>query len=447
MREQFQRVRSDFSNDSGLPFGRLLTKDYVLAVLGQEGHQYRSRVFCPLVTLWGWLSQCLSQDKSLNDAVARILAHWVAAGLPACSASSASYSNARRRFPEGAMVRMAREIGQGVHSDAPHHSLWRGRSVYLADGTGLSMPDTLENQAQYPQQDVHRKGLGFPLIRAVALISLSTGAIVDMAFGKSLGKGTGESALLRSMMGTLKRGDVVVADKYHGNYFALAMLASRGVDAICTIKSSNRLAAGQTVLLKPKPPEWMDDHTHESLPNALPVRQIDVDVEDRDGSPKTVTIITTITDPRVSDQEISDLYLQRWNCEVDLRSIKCSMQMDELRAKTPDMVRKEIWCHVLAYNLLRGVMVQSASKLDVLPRQLSVKGAMQMVESFTPAMMNCESQLALYDAFLVAIATHRVGNRPGRQEPRFRKRRHRWTQYMTIPRHKSFRRLASDAVA
>src|SRR5258708_5780223 len=138
-RKDFSKVRDTFANDSGLPFGRLLTQEHVLSVLKAEGHSYKQNVFCPLVTLWGWLSQSLSQDKSLNEAVSRILAHRVANGLPACSASSASYSNARGRFPLSVMVRLAKEIGRNVHDSAADAWHWRGREVFLGDGTGLLM--------------------------------------------------------------------------------------------------------------------------------------------------------------------------------------------------------------------------------------------------------------------------------------------------------------------
>jgi len=199
-RKDFRIVRDKFANDDGLPFGRLLTREYVLSVLESEGHQYRQGVFCPLVTLWGWLSQCLSQDKSLNECVSRILAHRVATGLPACSASSASYSNARQRFPLSVMKRLAKEIGRNVHNSADGGWHWRGREVFLCDGTTLSMPDTPENQLAFPQVLSRPAGLAFPILRAVALISFSTGAVVDFAFAKHIGKGTGEGALLRGTL-------------------------------------------------------------------------------------------------------------------------------------------------------------------------------------------------------------------------------------------------------
>jgi DDE family transposase len=455
-RKDFRLVRDRFAKDEGLPFGRLLGREYVLGVLADEGHAYRSRVFCPLVTLWGWLSQCLSQDKSLNEVVSRILAHRVATGLPTISAQAASYCNARARFPEAVMIRMAKEIGQKICSSADGSWNWRSRQVFLADGTGFSMPDTPENQLAYPQVKTRPAGLGFPLMRAVALISLSTGAIVDLAFAKYEGKGTGEGNLLRSMLGSMSPGDVLVADRYYPSYFTVAALQQRGVDLVSISYHARETDFAEGHVLgemdhivewrKPARPGWMTEETYRAIPDTIEVREFVIGIESRDGSRQKATIISTITDPTIPQQELSDLYWTRWNCELDLRSVKHSLHLDVLRCKTPEMVRKEIWCHVLAYNLLRGTMVESAKRHDVLPRQLSLKGTMQAVESFTPAMMSIDQGESLYNAFLITVAAHRVGNRPGRQEPRFKKRRPAWNKYMTVPRHKSHRRLAAEAV-
>lgn len=453
-RKDFNVVRDKFANDTGLPFGRLLTREYVLGVLADEGHEYRSRVFCPLVTLWGWLSQSLSQDKSLNEAVSRILAHRVATGLPACSASSASYSNARERFPEAVMVRMAKEIGRKIHASADGSWNWRGRQVYLADGTGLSMPDTPENQAEYPQVRSVRAGLGFPIMRAVALISLATGAVVDMAIAKHEGKGTGEGSLLRSMIGSMGQGDVLVADRYYPSYFTVWSLLRHGVDLVSISHTARPADFSQGVSLgendhiavwqKPKRPAWMGMETYNGIPDTIRVREFVIDLEGRSGGKETAVVVSTMTDPTIAKKELSDLYWRRWNCELDLRSIKQSLHVDILRCKTPSMVRKELFAHILAYNLLRGTMVESAKRHAVLPRQLSVKGTMQAVNSFCPAMMSISNADVLYNAFLQTVSAHRVGNRPGRQEPRYKKRRPSWTQYMKVPRHLSRRRLAAE---
>jgi hypothetical protein len=456
-RRDFTRVRDKFARDNGLPFGRLLSREYVLSVLEGEGLQFRSRVFCPLVVLWAWLSQCLSQDKSLNEVVSRVLAHRVTTGLPICSASSAAYSKARSRFPEGAMIRMAKEIGRKVHESASDSWDWRGRRVYLADGTGFTMQDTPENQLAYPQNSSCKQGLGFPVMRAVGLISLATGAVVDLAFDRETGKGTGESSLLRSMMGTLQRGDVLVADRYYPSYFTIAMMHARGVDIVSVSHHARIIDFNEGIVLgdkdhvaiwrKPQRPSWMSVEVYASMPETLMMREFVIDIEDRKGGKAKAIVVSSITDATIPQDELSDLYWRRWNCELDIRSIKHSLQMDVLRCKTPAMVRKEIWCHMLAWNLLRGVMVESAKRNDALPRQLSVKGTMQAVESFTPAMMAIDGNDALYNAMLDTVSAHRVGNRPGRLEPRFKKRRPAWSSYMNHPRNDYRRRLASESLS
>lgn len=454
-RKDFSEVRDKFAKDSALPFGRILTRDYVLSVLEDEGIKYRQRIFDPLVVLWGWLSQALSQDKSLNEAVSRIVAHRVTTGLPACSANSAGYSKARDRFPLSAMQRMAKEVGRKVHDSAANAWHWRGREVFLADGTGLSMPDTSENQAEFPQMKGQKPGLGFPIMRAVGLISLATGAVVDFAFAQYTGKGTGESALLRSMLDTLNSGDVLVADKYYPSFFTVCALQGRGVDMV-SISHSNRIvdfttgtSLGQNDHIatwnKPICPEWMTQEEYDELPDTIFVREFKIDIDGRDGGKEQAIVISTMTDPSIPQNELSDLYWRRWCCELDLRSIKQSMHLDVLRCKTPEMCRKEIFAHLLAYNLLRGVMVESAKSKDIQPRQLSVKGTMQAVESFCPAMMATDTGDVLYNAFLTTVSSHRVGNRPGRQEPRLKKRRHGWKDYLMVPRNQCHRRLASQA--
>src|SRR5689334_6952153 len=150
-RKDFSIVRDKFANDSGLPFGRILTRDRVLSALADDGIRFRNRILDPLTVLWGWLSQSLSQDKSVNEVVTRIIANRVMIGLPACSATSGAYSRARERFPLTVMMRLMKEIGREVHDSADDAWHWRGREIFLADGTGLSMPDTPENQLAWPQ--------------------------------------------------------------------------------------------------------------------------------------------------------------------------------------------------------------------------------------------------------------------------------------------------------
>ena len=456
-RRDFRIVRDKFANDGGLPFGRLLSREYVLSVLESEGHAYRSRVFCPLVTLWGMLSQSLSQDKSLNEVVSRILAHRVSSGLPACSASSASYSEARGRFPLSAMIRMARKIGSRVHDAANNEWHWNGRRVYIADGTGLSMPDTPENRAAYPPAASNKPEIAFPMMRAVALMSMSTGAVIDLATGQMRGKGSGESSLLRELLDNMSRGDVFVADRYYPSFWLIADLQDRGIDMVSVSHGGRHVDFSKGEQLGPqdhivewrRPPrshvKTIDDAAYNALPARIRVREFIIDVDGRNGRKEKAVVISTMTDPTIPQKELSDLYSARWQVELGIRDLKHSMHMDVLRSKTPDMVQKELWAGILAYNLLRGTMSESAKRSGVTPRQLSVKSAMQAVESFTPAMMAVADNDALYDAFLTTVSARRVGNRPGRQEPRLKKRRPCWTPMLMKPRDEYFRRVSANA--
>jgi hypothetical protein len=188
-----------------------------------------------------------------------------------------------------------------------------------------------------------------------------------------------------------------------------------------------------------------DEAAYQALPETIRVREFLIDIEGRNGRGEKAIVISTMTDPAIPQKQLSDLYWKRWNCELDLRSLKHSLNMDVLRSKTPEMAHKELWAGILAYNLLRGTMSESAKRSGVMPRELSVKGTMQTVESFTPAMMVMNGNEQLYDAFLTAVSARRVGNRPGRQEPRLKKRRPVWTQMMMKSRGEHFRRLKTKA--
>jgi hypothetical protein len=147
-------------------------------------------------------------------------------------------------------------------------------------------------------------------------------------------------------------------------------------------------------------------------------------------------VVTTILDASIDGGQIGDLYERRWSGEVDIRAIKATMQMDILRCKSPEMVEKEIWAHLLAYDLLRTVMAVAAAGVGIEPRRVSFKGAKQAVTAFAPKIEAArpEDRPALVDALLAVVACHRVGDRPGRWEPRARKRRPRPGSRLTQPR-------------
>ncbi len=426
-------VRTRFACNEGLPFADVLTEASILNALNEHGVTYRDRVFGPVTTIWGFLSQVLSEDHSCRDAVSRVIAHRAAGGLPLCSPNTASYCNARARLPTGVLRALARRTAEELQDGLPGGWKWSGRNVYIADGSHVSMPDTPRNQASYPQPEAQRPGIGFPLARLAVLLSLATGACRDLAIAPYAGKGTGETTLLRQMYDTLEPGDVILADALFDDYFIACELRQRGVELVAraqyqrvgtrTVRS--RPDGDVIVWQRPNKPHGMKGEQYRTYPTSLVMRQVSVDARGRDNRVEQFRVVTTILDASIDGKQIGDLYERRWEGEVDIRSIKSTMKMDVLRCKTPEMVRKEIWAHLLAYNLLRTVMAVAAAESGAEPRKVSFKGAKQAVTAFAPKIEAArpEERARLIDVMLTTIAYHRVGDRPGRWEPRARKRR------------------------
>ena len=430
--------------NEGLPFADILTEASIQKVLNEYDVSYRDRVFSPVTTIWGFLSQVLNEDHSCRDTVSRIIAHRTAHGMAVCSPNTASYCTARSRIPTPVLSTLARRTAEELHASVDDRWKWNGRSVFILDGSSVSMPDTPENRAMYPQPPQQAAGLGFPLARITVLLSLATGACHDLAIASYAGKGTGEKSLFRRMYDTLKPGDVVLADALFDDYFIACDLHNRGIDLVVhaqferkgTRVAESRADGDVIVWQRPQKPLRMTGEQYRSYPEQLLMREVTVDARDKNNRVQQFKVVTTILTPSIDGKQIGTLYEHRWAGEVDIRSIKCTMQMDILRCKTPDMVHKEIWTHLLAYNLLRTVIAVAAQENGIEPRQVSFKGAKQAVTAFAPKIEAArpEDRGSLIDAMLTTIAYHRVGDRPGRWEPRANKRRLKPAARLTQPR-------------
>jgi len=439
-----EMVRARFARNEGLPFANVLTEASILDVLNDHGVKFRDRVFNPVTSIWGFLSQVLSDDHSCRDALSRIIAHRAANGVAVCSPNTASYCNARSRICTDVLRTLARRTAQELQRSVADEWKWNGRSVFIVDGTHVSMPDTPENQAVYPQPPTQRPGIGFPLARLAVLLSLATSACHDVVIAPYKGKGTGETTLLRAMYDSLKPGDVILADAIFDNYFLVCELRERGIDLVAHAKYQRaesqlfeRRADGNVLFWqRPNKPRGMTGEQYRRYPESLLMRKVSVDARGRNNRVEKFHVITTILDASINGGQIGDLYERRWAGEVDIRSIKSTMKMDILRCKTPDMVHKEIWTHLLAYNLLCTVMVVAASESGIEPRKVSFKAAKQAVMAFAPKIEAAQpaARAALIDALIGAVAYHRVGNRPGRWEPRARKRRPKPSTRLMQPR-------------
>jgi hypothetical protein len=441
-----------------LPFHDILDAEMVEAALAAEGVPYRERIYTPLVTLCVFLSQVLDPDHSCRAAVARLIVWLAVNGRKTCAPETGSYCDARQRLPVGVVTRLVRQTARESEDRAPDAWLWKGRRVGLVDGTTASMPDTPENQQAFPQATTQGVGLGFPLVRMVALISLATGVVRDLALGPYSGKETGETALFRTLWDGLAAGEIVLGDRVFASFFGIAGLKQRDVAGLFRMhqrrkfdfRRGRRLGVEDHVVTwtKPARPAWMDEETYAQIPDELKIRELRVTVEQPGFRVNELVLVTTMLDAEAYTKgELADLFLQRWNIELDLRSIKDVLQMDVLRCQSPEMVQKEIWMHLLAYNLIRGVMSQAAEVHDKQPRHLSFKGALQTMTAFQDALRQAtpEERSRLMNELLKAIARHRVGDRFGRVEPRANKRRPKPQRYLKEPRKEARKRLTAKA--
>jgi hypothetical protein len=453
-----QEQANALRNAQRLPYQELLDGALVESALQEENLKFRIRIYAPVVTLWTFLTQVLDPDHSCRNAVAKLIAFLVSQGQPAVSPDTGNYCKARKRLPLSFMVRLVRKTGQVFHEKASTTWLWKGRTVYLVDGSTASMPDTPANQRAYPQPRSQRPGLGFPIARFLAIICLATGAVLDVAIGPYKGKQTGETSLLRSLLERLRKGVILLGDRYFASYFGIAKLLERRIDGVFRIHQRRKLDFRRGRCLgiedhlvlwhKPARPDWMDNATYQRIPQEMTVRELRFRIEQPGYRVHEIVLVTTPLDPiEYTKEELAELFLKRWHVELDLRSIKVVMQMDVLRCKTPDMVGKEIWVHMLAYNIIRAFMATAAAKNTVQPRQLSFKGTLQAVTAFRDSLRTADPKrhAELWEAMFVVMAYDRVGDRPGRVEPRCKKRRPKPYRMLTIPRDQARKLLLAAA--
>jgi hypothetical protein len=422
-------------------FFNVLTSPELLATTEALLPEHRERLYPPTVTLSMFMRQVLEADGSCQKAVNGWAAQRAADGLSPCSVHTGGFCRARQRLPLEMVSTLTRETGRLLREKALAQWLWRGRSVKLVDGTGISMPDTPENQECYPQPSTQAPGVGFPLARLVMVICLATGAALDMAIGPHSGKGTGELGLVRRLLKGFSPGDVMLADALYCNYFLIATLMAAGVDVlfeqngarITDFRRGKSLGTREHLVCWPKPtsrPEWMTPERYAHFPDELTVREVKVAHQ---------VLVTTLLDHRkVSKDDLSALYTRRWNVELDLRNLKTTTGMDVLSCQTPQMNEKQLWVHLLAYNVIRLLIAQAACNAGIDPRELSFKHTVQLWTEWVSRGLSATKDDG---RLFTLIAQCRVGSRPGRIEPRMRKRRPKPYPWLKVPRDHARRKI------
>jgi hypothetical protein len=459
-RDQVEAVRDRLKQQPGLPFLNLLSRDLVEDACRRCQHRWRVRIYTPWITLGLFLSQVLSDDQCCDDAVDRFQRFRYDQGLPAVAPLTASDCEARQRLPEELTWELVRQTGRSIPEEAKESWLYHGRAVKVIDGSTVTMPDTPENQAAYPQQASQAPGLGFPIARILVIFSLAVGTVLEAALGPYQGKQTSELALLRQVVGQFQGGDIALADRFFCSYWVIAELKRRGVDVVLRLhqrrkadfRRGRRLGKGDHLVTWTKPaevPDWMTRAEYDAMPAELGVREIRVQVTDTAKRVRTLIIVTTLSDAKAYRAEgVRGLFRQRWQAELNLRSLKCVMKMDRLRTKTPEMVGKEVALHLLGSNLIRGIMAEAARADQVTPRRLSFAGALHTVRAFEEAHLYDPVRIRADFARLLEVIAKKkkVGGRPDRYEPRAVKRRPKPHPLLTMPREKARRLIARGII-
>jgi putative transposase len=447
----FEAAVAPFIQDEGLPFADVLPAAHIEQACRDEGVHFGAAagsVYTATITLWTFLSQVLSGDqRSCRAAALRVLALSIALGRGPCSADTGMYCRARAKLTVPLLRRLTYEVADRLQRAVPKKWLWNDRDVYLADGTTVTAADTAENQKDFPQPPGQKPGLGFPMIRMLVLLSLATGLLTGLELGPYEGKETGEPALLRELLDRLHPGSVLLADRFYCSYFMVALLLERGVDVVFRLhqrrhadfRRGHRLGRDDHIVTwqRPPRPDWMDEETYARMPRQLRVREVRTRIEIPGCRvEKLVAMTTLLSDEEYSREEVLDLYHERWHVELDIRSIKCSLKMDTLRCRTPEMVKKEIWTTFLGYNLVRKVSCQAALLEGKHPRAISFMASLDAVRSGWVIMTHGTADLrrALGMALLVALGKEQVGDRPNRCEPRAVKRRPKKQRLLMVPR-------------
>ena len=422
-----------------LPAGLLAQAD--------EGPNSRDRVYSVIVTFWTFLWQVLN-GASCRSAVRKVMAWFALLGWPAVKEDDSPYCQGRRRLPRDLFARALRGAAQAAEQRVPDPWRFHGREVLVGDGTTSSAADTPENQRAFPQSSRQEPGCGFPLVRWVALFSLSSGALLEVALGN---KHKAELTLFRQIWDRLKKGMIFLADRGFCDFVTIVALFLRGVDSVMRLNGSRphdfrkgkRLGKGDRLVVWEKPRHRARTATKKlwrSLPDHMTLRLICWPVSIPGFRTQHLFLVTTLLDPvAYPPAELAALYLRRWRVELFLRDIKITLGIDALACKTPAMVYRELMMHLVGYNLVRCLMVEAASIYEVDLERISFKGSIDTLHHFSlviAAARSSRQRTLLTNAMLEALAGDPLPDRPHRIEPRCTKRRRKAYPVMVKPRAK-----------
>lgn len=385
-------------------------------------------------TFWCWLWQILQGNTCCKEVVQQLGMLFALHGKSIAEGTSA-YCQSRQNISLNLVQRIYGSVARAAFRWVPSSTFLQGRRLKALDGTSARLADTPKNQKVFPQPTSQNPGAGFPVMKIVALFCVASGSILAQATGSLL---ISEISLAAQLMNTLACGDVLIADRGFCNYALAALLGRQGVDLIARVPTSIRhidFRKGQRLGPKDalfawkrskRPCTWMALDQWLGLPETLTVRILRVRLCLPGSRVKTLTIMTTLLDPRLYPaQEIAEAYRLRWRQEMCFDDLKTTLQMAHLKCLSPAMVQKELGMFLIAHNFLRCLMAQAAAQAQIKIEQISFKGTLDGFRQAAIAMTQAKSKAsrgAVWEQFMESLAADKLPDRPGRIEPRAVKR-------------------------
>jgi len=422
-----------------------------------HGAHSRKRSYPQGLTFWAFLSQVLSPNTPCRETVRKVQAWYTARRIACPSSATGAYCRARLRLSLDKLLGVHQHTASELQRRSSLDQQWCGRPVKVVDGTGVSMPDTKPNQKAFPQPVGQKKGCGFPVVKLVGCFCLASGALLHWAEGTLR---MHECRLFRKLFDFFRAGDIVLTDRGFCSYFDIATLLRAGVDTVMRLHQArphdlrkgkhlgknDRLVTWQKPRQRPR--RWCSISDWKRVPDTLALRLVYISVDVPGFRTQSIVVVTTLTDPVMYPaEELAKLYMRRWAVEVFFRDIKITMGMDVLRCKTPDMVRKEIAMHAIAYNLIRALMQKAAVLYHVPIERISFKGSVdtlrQWADIINASHNRPREQSRIFNQLLYILSQDIVPFRPERVEPRVRKRRPKNYPLMTKPRREYHLQWAS----
>jgi Transposase DDE domain len=422
----------------------------------EVGHRWRDRDLGPVVTTQLFLQQV----RHGNVAVAELRR------LTKLDFTAAAYCQARARLPRALLERLQQSVTDDLFrtTEVRPAEWWHGHRVFLLDGSGFSMPDTPALQARFGQPGGQRQGCGFPVAHLMARFDAATGLLLSTA---ALPLRSHDLSGVPAMHAEVRPGDVLVGDRAFGSYAHLALCQRRGVHGlfrahqrqIIDFRPHRRHATAQSrqegenglprsrwlkrlgkhdqlvEYVKPKErPSWLSAEQYAALPETLVVREVRYTVKERQRRTRVVTLVTTLLDAeRYPAKELARLYGLRWAVETNLRHLKQTLHLDVLRCHSVEGVLKELAMLVLIDNLVRRVIWEAARRQEVAAERISFIDAWRWLRYARPGE-------ELPDLVVNP-------ERPGRAEPRVRKRRPKEFPVMKRPRAQLRKEMFRQKVA